>query len=291
LDELVFGSPMAARTLTPDNYRYGFNGQEKDDEVSGAGNTMTAEYWEYDTRLGRRWNLDPKPTVGISDYAAFGLNPILNNDPKGDFKTKFGAYLYKAFHGGTVLRNTTEGDVRSGQYYVQKISNNKPNAPTQDPKTGITTLGEVEVTPEHYDWGANDKKVINGIERFGENAEKFGKNTKNVGLAATTAGVGTLNAPLTEAGAATYAIGAGIETTGTAAGIVADIANENYVGAAIKAVGVIISTVTGKGIDAAKGKGVDELGKFGAKVGADAAINEAQNKVEKKVGGTKDKQE
>jgi hypothetical protein len=39
-------------------YGFAFNGQEKDDEVSGAGNTMTAEFWEYDTRLGRRWNVD-----------------------------------------------------------------------------------------------------------------------------------------------------------------------------------------------------------------------------------------
>jgi hypothetical protein len=37
-------------------YRYGFNGQEKDDEVCGSGNLNTAEFWEYDTRLGRRWN-------------------------------------------------------------------------------------------------------------------------------------------------------------------------------------------------------------------------------------------
>jgi len=29
-------------------YRYGFNGMEKDDEVSGNGNSYTAEFWEYD---------------------------------------------------------------------------------------------------------------------------------------------------------------------------------------------------------------------------------------------------
>ena len=40
-------------------YRYGFNGQEKDNEVYGEGNSYTAEFWEYDPRLGRRWNCDP----------------------------------------------------------------------------------------------------------------------------------------------------------------------------------------------------------------------------------------
>lgn len=61
-----------------------FNGQERDDEVAGAGNIMTAEFWEYDTRLGRRWNLDPVDQVDISNYAVNGLNPILFTDPNGD---------------------------------------------------------------------------------------------------------------------------------------------------------------------------------------------------------------
>jgi hypothetical protein len=76
---------MPGRNFTSsNNYRYGFNGQEKVDEISGSGNHNTAEYWEYDTRLGRRWNLDPKPTVGLSDYACFANNPIWFNDVLGD---------------------------------------------------------------------------------------------------------------------------------------------------------------------------------------------------------------
>tara|TARA_R110002050_G_scaffold252628_1_gene390841 strand:+ start:653 stop:1648 length:996 start_codon:yes stop_codon:yes gene_type:complete len=65
-------------------YRYGFNGQERDDEIAGAGNSMTAMFWQYDTRLGRRWNLDPKPNPSISSYATFANNPIWFNDPFGD---------------------------------------------------------------------------------------------------------------------------------------------------------------------------------------------------------------
>lgn len=65
-------------------YKFGFNGQEKDDEVfNAAGTALTAEFWEYDTRTGRRWNLDPVSQISISDYAAFGLNPIVNVDPNG----------------------------------------------------------------------------------------------------------------------------------------------------------------------------------------------------------------
>lgn len=62
------------------SYRFGFNSHEKSDEISGAGNHTTALFGEYDTRLVRRWNPDPKPSVGISDYSLFFNNPIWRND-------------------------------------------------------------------------------------------------------------------------------------------------------------------------------------------------------------------
>jgi RHS repeat-associated protein len=100
-------------------YRYGFNGQEMSNEIKGEGNSYTAEFWEYDPRVGRRWNMDPKYIAGESRYAVNGNNPIIFTDPLGDFKTKFGAGLYSIFHGGSVGRDT-----KSGQYYVgQKVEN------------------------------------------------------------------------------------------------------------------------------------------------------------------------
>jgi hypothetical protein len=42
-----------------------FNGQEKDDEVSGVGNTMTTEFWEYDGSLKSKCNLNPKIYVWL----------------------------------------------------------------------------------------------------------------------------------------------------------------------------------------------------------------------------------
>lgn len=63
---------------------FGFNGQEKDNEVAGEGNSYTAEFWHYDTRLGRRFNLDPVDQISISNYAAFRNNPIIFIDPLGD---------------------------------------------------------------------------------------------------------------------------------------------------------------------------------------------------------------
>jgi len=71
-------------------YRYSFNGQERDDEIAGAGNIMTAEFWEYDTRLGRRWNIDPVSYPWQSVYACFNNNPIFFVDPDGDEPTPDG---------------------------------------------------------------------------------------------------------------------------------------------------------------------------------------------------------
>ena len=66
-------------------YRYGFNGQEQDDEITGIdGAHNTALFWEYDTRLGRRWNVDPVDQISVSNYATFANNPILLSDPNGD---------------------------------------------------------------------------------------------------------------------------------------------------------------------------------------------------------------
>jgi hypothetical protein len=45
-------------------------------------------FWEYDTRLGRRWNLDPKPVAWESGYAANRDNPIWASDPLGDTPEK-----------------------------------------------------------------------------------------------------------------------------------------------------------------------------------------------------------
>src|SRR5690554_1730128 len=42
-----------------DSYRYGFQGQEKDDEVKGEGNSINFSFRMYDSRLGKFLSLDP----------------------------------------------------------------------------------------------------------------------------------------------------------------------------------------------------------------------------------------
>jgi RHS repeat-associated protein len=63
-------------------YRYGFNGQERSTEINN--NSYTAEFWQYDARLGRRWNIDPVLRENQSPYMCFDGNPINIVDIKGD---------------------------------------------------------------------------------------------------------------------------------------------------------------------------------------------------------------
>lgn len=83
-DYFSFGMQMPGRKWSLGNYRYGFNGQEMSNEIKGEGNSYTAEFWEYDPRIGRRWNLDPRPVMGYSSYSTFTNNPIVFSDPYGD---------------------------------------------------------------------------------------------------------------------------------------------------------------------------------------------------------------
>jgi len=66
-------------------YRFGFGGHGKDDEVKGSGNHLAFGDYGLDTRLGRRWNVEPKidKYPSNSSYLVFANNPILFADPDG----------------------------------------------------------------------------------------------------------------------------------------------------------------------------------------------------------------
>ncbi|MEA3495523.1 MAG: RHS repeat-associated core domain-containing protein, partial [Bacteroidota bacterium] len=82
-DYYPFGMLQLGRNFSAEEYRFGFQGQERDDEIKGEGNSYTAEFWQYDSRLGRRWNVDPVDKPWESPYACFANNPIWFVDPNG----------------------------------------------------------------------------------------------------------------------------------------------------------------------------------------------------------------
>ncbi|GAA0561210.1 RHS repeat-associated core domain-containing protein [Chitinophaga japonensis] len=66
-------------------YRYGFNGKENDNEVKGEGNSLDFGERMYDVRIGRWLSLDPLMAKfpESTPYNGFGNNPIYFIDPYG----------------------------------------------------------------------------------------------------------------------------------------------------------------------------------------------------------------
>ncbi|MBN4081587.1 RHS repeat-associated core domain-containing protein [bacterium AH-315-C07] len=80
-----FGSAMPGRTSNTTDYRYGFNGMEKDDELNGSGNSYDFGARIYDPRVGRWLSLDPlmDKYPDLSGYNFTSNNPVLFVDYDG----------------------------------------------------------------------------------------------------------------------------------------------------------------------------------------------------------------
>lgn len=101
-DYYPFGMPMPGRNGSLGSYRYGFNGHEKDDEVGGLGASYSAKFWQYDSRIGRRWNIDPIIKIHESPYLVNHGDPVNYFDPDGaDGRTR--AKRYQKKHGGRLI--------------------------------------------------------------------------------------------------------------------------------------------------------------------------------------------
>ena len=83
-DYYPFGMTLPGRVGGASDYRFAFNGMEKDDEWQEPGNSYTTELRQYDARLGRWKSPDPVTRIGESPYVAFRNNPISLVDPRGD---------------------------------------------------------------------------------------------------------------------------------------------------------------------------------------------------------------
>ena len=84
-DVSAFGAPMDGRSFSAGNYRYSFNGKEKDDEMFGDGNEVDFGDRFVDTRVGRWLSCDPerKKYPHLSPYSFAANNPIYLVDPTG----------------------------------------------------------------------------------------------------------------------------------------------------------------------------------------------------------------
>jgi RHS repeat-associated protein len=78
-DYSPFGVELDGRSMRPEGYRYGFQNQEKDDEIKGEGNSVNYKYRMHDPRVGRFFAVDPLASkYPWNSVYAFSENRVLD---------------------------------------------------------------------------------------------------------------------------------------------------------------------------------------------------------------------
>lgn len=202
-DYYPFGMLMPGRSALPHDYRFGFNGQEMSNELKGEGNSNTAEYWEYDTRLGRRWNIDPITFAWQSPYVCFNNNPIYYSDPsgatgeetikKGDsFVGEDGKTYTSSFNEAEVVAEKQVSSATNAHGVENPINNSEPKFPSNIPTEIVGLSSVIESLADNLD----SKYVKDASQGFGyvmaindlRTAAQAEPNKYNNGLSPVTIG-------------------------------------------------------------------------------------------------------
>lgn len=165
------------------NYRFGFNGQEKENERQGVGNFLDFGARGYDSRLGRFQTLDPlfKRYPGESPYSFAGNSPIHMIDLYGETKKVYTYTFYEGIDKPHISVVTSPGLISRKNYINTNngvLGMRSPAAPTYDwfdytitnfiyvdknlhaRKLGnqIVTIGQYRTSTENnWEWWAKSK--------------------------------------------------------------------------------------------------------------------------------------
>jgi len=121
-----FGMPLPYRQHDAPAYRYGFQGQEKDDEIKGEGNSLNYTFRMHDPRVGRFFAVDPleKKYPWNSAYA-FSENRVIDGvELEGlEYASCSQILNHKGFYEPAYLHAINDSDLLSAQAsgYVFKM--------------------------------------------------------------------------------------------------------------------------------------------------------------------------
>ncbi len=103
-DYSPFGVQLDGRTIQGDFYRYGFQNQEKDDEVKGAGNSVNYTFRMHDPRVGRFFAVDP--LAGMyphNSVYAFSENRVIDMNELEGLEVTFPRFFWWSLNPRPVL--------------------------------------------------------------------------------------------------------------------------------------------------------------------------------------------
>ena len=85
-DYLPGGMLMPGRNYNANQYKFGYQGSMKDDEITNVtGENITTFFREFNTSILHPWSMDPVTNPSESPYCYMHGNPIWFNDPMGNF--------------------------------------------------------------------------------------------------------------------------------------------------------------------------------------------------------------
>lgn len=147
---------ISSKALKP-NYaenKRKFNGIEQNSDFDL--NMYDAQYRNLDPQIGRFWQIDPETDnlESYSPYESMGNNPIYYADPLGDFRTRFGAWWHKVFHGGVSIAKN-----EFGEWYVNKT------------RTEATSDGNAAIVGYRY-YGKGRNQYTSAGEDWQDEVEK-----------------------------------------------------------------------------------------------------------------------
>lgn len=123
-DYYPYGMQLPGRHGSEGEYRYGFNGMEKDNEVKGAGNSVNYKYRMHDPRLGRFFAVDPlAPEYPHNSPYAFSENVVINATELEGKELDFAFRIIDMIYGEEKLKQTTAGTIlnRVGEWYTGEV--------------------------------------------------------------------------------------------------------------------------------------------------------------------------
>jgi RHS repeat-associated protein len=181
---------MPGRNGSTGDYRYGFQGQEKDDEVKGEGNSINYKYRMHDPRIGRFFAVDPlAPKYPHNSPYAFSENRVIDGveleglefakktQPNGvPLEGEEGGYTYEGYNDdGTPVEGTVEG-----AFYHYENSEGQDRTRIYYMLNESGTDEEENQYVEYYDFVSDVSGTVNSHTQFDSYIDRGGNLHNNL---------------------------------------------------------------------------------------------------------------
>lgn len=193
MDYYPFGMLVPSRHGSSDSYRYGFQGQEKDDEIKGEGNSINYTFRMHDPRIGRFFAVDPLAmNYPHNSVYAFSENRVMDGvELEGlEFLSINNPYIPSSgvtknndntsnldLGNGITFGNVSTVNINGSDFYDIKahlyVNNNgwattgtRSEQQTDETKWGIQLLSNIDALPKaptgytYPSWDTTDPKEI-----------------------------------------------------------------------------------------------------------------------------------